>query len=345
MVKYLGSHANRNGFYIDFFYPYGFDHSVGRHSRRMKECIMKRYAFFFFAVLWFLPLTAQTGEIERIQKAGVINVSLNRDYPPFSLEKSGSIIGLDVDLAYLLASYLNVKVSFIRPETYDQQIPKLLAGEADIIMAAMTRTVQRALQVNFSNPYFEVSQAALVRRDRVPMGANAYFDLLGVEDLRLGVKTGTTHEAFARQLFPASAIKLYPTTEAAAEAVLLGEVDAMVADSPFVRVWRNTHVEHYTSITALLEPVTREFYAFAIRKGDPDFLNWLNVFVEEIKADGTLDLLAHEYFEQMNWAVEKGRIATQQKRAEFLKNRFILEKKARIEQRRRDFEGKGANYE
>jgi polar amino acid transport system substrate-binding protein len=212
-------------------------------------------------------------------------------------------------------------------------------------MAAMTRTVQRALQVNFSNPYFEVSQAALVRRDKVPVRANAYFDLLGVENLRLGVKTGTTHEDFARQLFPPSAIKLYPTTEAAAEAVVLGEVDAMVADSPFVRVWRNTHVEHYTSVTALLEPVTREFYAFAIRRDDPDFLNWLNVFVEEIKTDGTLELLEHEYFEQMNWVVDKGKMATKQKRAEFLKNRFIIDKKTRLEQRRRDFQGKGDNYE
>ena len=54
-----------------------------------------------------------------------------------------------------------------------------------------------------------------------------------------------------------------------------GDVDAMVADSPFVQVWRNTHLEHYQKIAALLTPVTREYYAFAIRPGDPAFLNWL----------------------------------------------------------------------
>ncbi|MBC2709550.1 MAG: transporter substrate-binding domain-containing protein [Desulfosarcina sp.] len=306
---------------------------------------MKRYAFILIIVMLMVPVSGQAGEIQRIQEQGVITVSLNRDYPPFSMEKAGTVIGLDVDLAHLLADILGVKVRFIHPDTYDQQIPTLLAGNSDIIMAAMTRTVERGLQVSFSNPYFEVSQAALVSRDKVPVGAKAYFDLLDIDGLRLGVKTGTTHEAFARQLFPTDAIRGYPTTTAAADAVVKGEVDAMVADSPFVQVWRNTHVQHYKKIAALLAPVTREFYAFAIRQGDPDFLNWLNLFVDQIRTDGTLGLLTYEYFEQMAWTGEKMDSGEKLTRAQFLKNRFIAEKQAMIEQRRKAFQGRGDNYE
>jgi len=285
------------------------------------------------------------GEIDRIQQKGEIAVSLNRGYPPFSMEKDGKIFGLDIDLAMLLADYLNVKVKFIRPETYDQQIPKLLAGESDIIIAAMTRTLQRGLKVNFTKPYFEVSQAALVRRNLLPAGAGAYFDLLEIKGLRLGVKADTTHEQFARELFPGKAIKRYQTAEAAAEALINGDVDAMVADSPFVKVWRNTHLEHYQEIAALLEPVTREFYVFAIRQGDPDFLNWLNLFVDQIRTDGTLELLEHEYFENIAWATERVKPEERLTRAQFLKNRFIVNQKAKIEQRRKAFQGKGDNYE
>lgn len=307
--------------------------------------MMKRYiAVLLFTVL-VVPVVCPAGEIQRIQEKGLLTVSLNRDYPPFSMEKEGTVLGLDVDLAHLMAEWLNVKVRFIRPETYDQQIPRLLAGESDIIMAAMTRTMGRALQVNFTRPYFEVSQAALVKRDRVPADAKAYFDLLAIDNLRLGVKTGTTHEAFARQLFSADAIRGYPTATAAAEAVVNGEVDAMVADSPFVQVWRNTHVQHYPQIAAMLEPVTREFYAFAIRKGDPDFLNWLNLFVEQIRTDGTLDLLKYEYFEQMAWASEKVTSGERPTRAQFLQNRFMANKKAMIEARRKASRDKGVNYE
>jgi polar amino acid transport system substrate-binding protein len=306
---------------------------------------MKRLRLLLTLVVLLTAVSAHADEIRRIRERGVLTVSLNRDYPPFAMQKDGRPTGLDVDLAHLLAESLGVTVRFIQPETYDQQIPKLLAGESDIIMAAMTRTVARGLQVHFSTPYFEVSQAALVRRDKLPPGAEAYFDLLAIDDLKLGVKTGTTHEAFARQLFPAEAIHGFPTTTAAADAVVSGAVDAMVADSPFVRVWRNTHVAHYQKVAALLTPVTKEFYAFAIRQGDPDFLTWVNLFVEQVRADGTLALLTYEYFEQMAWAGKSPTPDQKLTRAQFLKNRFLADKQARIEQRRKAFMGNGDNYE
>jgi polar amino acid transport system substrate-binding protein len=274
------------------------------------------------------------GEIERIQAKGELVVSLNKGYPPFSMLINDQPAGLDVDLAYLLAEYLGVKVRFIRPDQYDQQIPFLLSGESDIIMAAMTRTVARGLRVAFTDPYFDVSQAALVRRKLAPAGANSYFDLLPIDGLRLGVKSGTTHEAFARELFPAEAIRLFPTAADAADAIIKGEVDAMVADSPFVRIWERTHPEHYRAVQALLTPVTKEFYAFAIRPNDQVFLNWLNLFIDQIKIDGTLDLLRYEYFEAMAWTGKPAAKKDKLTPAAFLKNRFVERRQARIEERR-----------
>ena len=306
---------------------------------------MHKFCIFVIALLLLTAAPSRAGEIERIQAKGEITVSLNRGYPPFAMESDGKLFGLDVDLAILLADYLDVKVKFIRPKTFDLQIPKLLAGESDIIIAAMTRTVERGLKVSFSDPYFEVSQAALVRRELLPSGADSYFDLPEIEGLRLGVKADTTHEKFARQLFPAKAIKPYPTAASAAEALINGDVDAMVADSPFVQVWRNTHLEHYQKIAALLTPVTREYYAFAVRQGDPAFLNWLNLFIDQIKIDGTLDLLTYEYFEQMSWAQQKSAPEKRLNRAQLLKNKFITRKQAEIDRRRRGFQGTGDKYE
>jgi polar amino acid transport system substrate-binding protein len=306
---------------------------------------MKKWFVLFNLCFVVWSSFVHAGELERIQNKGVITVSLNREYPPFAMQKDGKLFGLDVDLAHLLAEYLGVKVRFIQPQNYDQQIPKLLAGESDIIVAAMTRTIERGLKINFADPYFEVSQAALVNRNLVSDGADSYFDLLEISSIRLGVKAGTTHEKFARELFDPGAIKPYPTATAAADALIKGEVDAMVADSPFVRVWRATHPEHYQKIAALLQPVTREYYAFAIRQGDQTFLNWLNLFVGEIKTDGTLDLLKYEYVEQMRWTRQKAIPQKTLTRAKFLKNRFVARKKAMIEERRKEFLGGGDHYE
>ena len=105
------------------------------------------------------------------------------------------------------------------------------------------------------------------------------------------------------------------------------------------------HKTNYSRIAALLTPVTREYYAFAIRQGDPDFLNWLNLFVDQIRADGTLDLLKYEYFELMAWAKESEQPEKRLNLAQFLKNRFLAQKRATIEQQREAFMDKGANYE
>jgi len=285
------------------------------------------------------------GQLEQIQAKGELVVSLNRDYPPFAMTIDGHLTGLDVDLAKLLAEYLGVKVRFVQPDTFDQQIPKLLAGESDMIIAAMTRTVERGLKVSFTDPYFEVSQAALVLRELSPTLADSYFDLLKINGLVLGVKADTTHEKFARELFPDNVIKIFPTTAAAVDALLKGDVNAVAADSPFVKVWYETHPDRYLKFAALLAPVTKEYYAFAIRPGDPFFLGWLNLFIDQIRIDGTMDLLNHEYFQEMAWTKQTPGSPKKVTPAEMLKNAFIARKKAMIDIRRKDLKAVKPDYD
>src|SRR5512136_123282 len=101
---------------------------------------MKRILIMVVGFLMVFCFSLQAGEIERIKEKGEIIVSLNTGYVPFSMEVKGERAGLDVDLARLIAQYLGVKVKFLIPELFGDQIPKLLAGESDIIIAAMTRT-------------------------------------------------------------------------------------------------------------------------------------------------------------------------------------------------------------
>ena len=119
----------------------------------------------------------------------------------------------------------------------------------------------------------------------------------------------------------------------------------MVADSPFVKIWHETNPEHYMKVAALLAPVTKEYYAFAVRPGDPVFLGWLNLFIDQVKIDGTLDLLNYEYFEEMAWAKKKGGSGKKMTRAEMLKNEFVARKKAMIEKRRKELTGVKPDYD
>lgn len=275
------------------------------------------------------------GEIERIREKGEIAVSLNKGYPPFCMEVKGELTGIDVDLALLMAKYLGVKARFILPGNYEEHIPTLLSGKSDIIIAAMTVNPERGLRVSFTEPYFEISQAALVRREKVKQNEDSYFDLVEIKGVRVGVKEKTTVEAFARELFSPGAIRTYADHQAAVNALLKGEVDATVHDSPFVMQWTASHPGLSLRIKPLLAPVTKEYYGFAIRKGDPEFLNWLNLFIRQVESDGTLDLLKYRYFEELPRLTRDRSGSGGMTRVQLMKSRYLELKRERLDAMRK----------
>lgn len=296
----------------------------------------KRILILVVGFLMVFCFSLQAGEIERIKEKGEIIVSLNTGYVPFSMEVKGERTGLDVDLARLIAQYLGVKVKYLIPQLFGDQIPKLLAGESDIIIAAMTRTPERGLLVNFTDPYFEVSQAALVRRDLVKPQDESFFDLVGIKGIRIGVREKTTGAYFAKELFPPEAIKTYPGHPESLAALLKGGVDATVHDSPLVETWVSSHPELWVKVKPLLAPVTKETFGFAIRKGDLEFLTWLNLFISQVQSDGTMDLLKYRYFVEMPWLAQKPGKQAEMTKAQLLRNEFMKKKQEKLEGMRKE---------
>ncbi|NJL58473.1 MAG: transporter substrate-binding domain-containing protein [Desulfobacteraceae bacterium] len=59
------------------------------------------------------------------------------------------------------------------------------------------------------------------------------------------------------------------------------------------------HKENSETTLAILKPFTYEPFAIAIRKGDSDFLGWLNLFLSTVKKDGRHDELYRKYFDEL----------------------------------------------
>mgnify|MGYP000284661230 CR=1 FL=1 len=81
---------------------------------------------------------------------------------------------------------------------------------------------------------------------------------------------------------------------------LLLTADAFIYDLPFNVVYG---AQYKDALVHLKEPFTREPLGWAIRKGDPDFLNWLDHFQNQIRNDGTYDALYNKWFEGTTWLV------------------------------------------
>ena len=98
---------------------------------------------------------------------------------------------------------------------------------------------------------------------------------------------------------PEAEYRPYETEMEAAEAVVGGEVDAFVYDRPFNATFLALRGDD--DVVFLDEPFTEEAIAFAIRKGDPEFLSWLNDFLAEIRADGRYEHIRAKWFDETGW--------------------------------------------
>ena len=84
--------------------------------------------------------------------------------------------------------------------------------------------------------------------------------------------------------------------------LVAGKVDALVHDAPYIRAWPLIHPSLAARFAPLLKPVTDEPIAIAIRQGDPEFLRFLDVYVHEIRQDGTVAALFRRHFLDGEWA-------------------------------------------
>ncbi|MGH8461967.1 MAG: transporter substrate-binding domain-containing protein [Stenotrophobium sp.] len=242
------------------------------------------------AALW------QQSTLHRILQRGELRVGVEAGYMPFEMrDRNGAIIGFDVDLARLMARSMGVKLTLVNTQ-WDGIIPALLTGKFDILMGGMTITPERNLQVNFADPYITIGQTILLNR-RLVGTVKSYRDL---DDPRYTVvsKLGTTGEMAARRYMPKAKIRTFESEADAAMEVRSGRADAFVYDLPFNTIYAAQNPDR---LVHLATPFTHEPLGWAVNKGDPDFLNWLNNFLAQIKGDGTYDALYHKWFESTLW--------------------------------------------
>lgn len=265
---------------------------------------MIRRGFLLLLALLVLPLPAaaqnavvwEQSTLNQVLKRGELRVGLEAGYMPFEmLNKKGDLIGFDIDLARLMAKYMGVKVRFVNTQ-WDGIIPALLTGKFDLLMGGMTVTPERNLQVNFANPYIVVGQSVVLNR-KLEAKVKSH-EQLNSPEYTIATKLGTTGDIAAHKYMPRAHIKQFESEADAATEVRNGRADAFVYDLPFNAVYV---VQNPDKLVHLKEPFTYEPLAWAVRKGDPDFINWLNNFLMLSKGDGSYDALYRKWFESSVW--------------------------------------------
>ena len=243
----------------------------------------------------------KASNLEEIVKRGSLRVGLEAGYMPFEMtNKKGDVVGFDVDMVTEMAKAMGVKLEIINT-AWDGIIPGLMAGKYDLIASGMTVNQSRNLKVNFADPYIVVGQTALV--------AKKYADeITSWKDLNdpkytITSKLGTTGEQAAKRLFPKATYKSFEMEDQAMLECLNGKAAATVYDLPMTSIFYAQHGKA-AGMKFLNKPFTYEPLGWAINKGDPDFLNWLNNFLRQMKNDGRYDRIYDKWFGSDKWYAE-----------------------------------------
>jgi polar amino acid transport system substrate-binding protein len=265
---------------------------------------MKKMTLLVALVLAVFTLSAGTvsaaDTLSEIQKRGTLRVGMEPGYMPFELtNKKGEIIGFDVDMAKRMAKAMKVELELVST-AWDGIIPALLTNKFDILMSGMTLTQERNLTVNFATPYILIGQSVLLKKELADE-VKSYSDLNNSK-YTIASKLGTTGEQATKRMIPNAKYISYETEQEGVMELVNGKIDAFIYDLPFNAIAMSQKGQG--KIVHLDEPFTKEPLAWAIRKDDPNFLNWLNNFMNQIKYDGVYDKIYTKWFQDDAWLKE-----------------------------------------
>ncbi|NLC28219.1 MAG: transporter substrate-binding domain-containing protein [Campylobacteraceae bacterium] len=233
--------------------------------------------------------------LNQIIQRGELIVGIEPDYIPFVMrDKRGSIIGFDVDMANEMAKAMGVKLTLV-PTSLDKIIPGLLAKEYDIIMSGMAITQKRNLEINFTDSYISMSQTILIDGKH---GNKTWKDLDSPE-YTIATKIGSTGEATALKMFKKANLRTFETADGGTQELLIGGVDAFIYDRPYNAIFISE--KGAGRLIHLDDNFTYEPLGWGVRKGDPDFLNWLNNFLLQTKGDGRYVTIYNRWFGSDIW--------------------------------------------
>lgn len=235
--------------------------------------------------------------IEAIKARGSLIVGLSTFVPWAMLDRNGELIGFEIDVARKLAEDMGVEVEFV-PTAWDGIIPALISGRFDAIISGMSITPQRNLTVNFTEPYAFSGLRVVV--SRAHEGSITELEDLDRPDITLALRRGATPVAFAQAALPNARILQFDEDGASVQEVLNGNADATISAEPSPSRYAAEYPDQLFIPFDDLYNVTAE--AFAIRKGDPDALNFFNNWIDINWRNGFLEERHDYWFRTQDWA-------------------------------------------
>lgn len=242
-----------------------------------------------------------TGEstIEQVLQRGTLLVGMSTFVPWAMKDKTGKLIGFEIDVATRLAEDMGVKVEFV-PTKWAGIIPALLTGKFDVIIGGMGILPQRNLKVNFTIPY-DFSGMSIAAHKNKAAGFSKLEDF-NRPDVAIAARLGSTAEVAARKYMPQADLRLFNDESQVIQEVRSGRVHALVGSAPLPEFLALENPD--LLFLPLQDTFTKEPIGFAVRKSDVDTLNYFDNWIRVVDAEGWLKERKRYWFHTKEWERE-----------------------------------------
>jgi polar amino acid transport system substrate-binding protein len=248
-------------------------------------------AMAFAAVVSVSAFAADT--LTEIKTKGVLTAGVKDSTPPFGSINPATkeYTGYDIDFIRAIAARAGVKAEFL-PVTSANRIPMLQEGRVVILAATMTKTPERAKQIDFSYTYFLTGQKFLTKVGTVK-------SLKDLEGKAIGTAKGSTSEQNAAKALPTSKVLSFDDYPQAVLALVQGKVVAVTTDESILagqlgKLEANAATKGKFEIPDV--QISEEPYGLGVRQNDAEWLKFVNDTIIEMEKSGEAKKLFDKYF-------------------------------------------------
>jgi polar amino acid transport system substrate-binding protein len=206
-------------------------------------------------------------------------VATDATWPPMEyVDEEKNIVGFDIDILNAIAKEGGFEVEFIN-QAWDGIFAGLDAGKYEAIISSITITEERKKTMDFSLPYVNVGQILVVKKD------NNLTKLAEFEGKKVGAQISTTGALEVRKNNKISA-KEYDEIGLAIEDLANGRIDAVVCDNPTAANYVLQNQKYKPILKMAGDIFTTEHYGIAVKKGNTEVLELLNIGIKNVKEKG-----------------------------------------------------------
>ena len=224
--------------------------------------------------------------LKRIHARGVIRVGYIEDTRPASfINGRGELVGLDVEMAHILARSLGVNLEFV-PVDRSKMLQQVNEGYCDIVMSGLVVTPDRAEAASLSMPYMEETLAFVVQ-DHRRSEFSSRESIKKLKSLKLAILDVPYFIAFVRERLPKAELVIVNSAEEFF-ATKGTSVDGFVYSAERGSAWSLLYPE-YTVVVP--PPPVALPVSYAMARGDRELVDYVNALVELKKGDGTFKKL------------------------------------------------------